>query len=183
MKATGNLKDEHEGIKLMLRIMEKIICDVGKGNSLNTEHFEHILEFLTEFADKCHHGKEEEILFPLLEAKGLSKENGPLGRMLQEHELVRELIHNMKNSCDEYKNGNDGAVSGIISNSKAYIQLLHNHIEKENNVLFMMADRVLDETVQNEVFEAFEKYETDVIGTGRHEEFHRLLRELRDIYL
>jgi len=183
MKATGNLKEEHEGIKLMLRIIEKIVADIEKGKALNSDHFDHILEFLTVFADKCHHGKEEKILFPLLEEKGLSKENGPLGRMLQEHDLGRELIRNMKNSLDEYKRGRDKAVSGIISNSKAYIQLLRNHIEKENNVLFMMADRVLDEKIQNEVYEAFEKYETDIIGTGTHEKFHRLLKDLRDHYL
>ncbi len=183
MKATGNLKEEHEGIKLMLRIIEKIVDDIEKGKSLNSDHFDHILEFLTVFADKCHHGKEEGILFPLLEEKGLSKENGPLGRMLQEHDLGRELIRNMKNSLDDYKKGNDKSVNGIITNSKAYIQLLRNHIEKENNVLFMMADRVLNETIQNEVYEAFEKYETDVIGTGTHERFHRLLKDLRDHYL
>jgi len=66
MKATQQLKDEHEGIKIMLTIMEKISNDIGKGKDLNKDPYAKIIEFIKGFADKCHHGKEEDILFPAM---------------------------------------------------------------------------------------------------------------------
>jgi hemerythrin-like domain-containing protein len=183
MKATENLREEHEGIKLMLKIMGKIVDDLEKGKDLQNEHFEKIIDFNNGFIEKCHHMKEEGILFPTLEEKGIAKKGGPIGMMLHEHQLGREFNRNLSNAFNEYKNGNESALSGIISNTKDYIQLLRSHIEKENDVLFMMANKVLDKNLQSEMFKAFEKYEEDVIGAGKHEEYHKLLKELKNMYL
>lgn len=183
MKATQQLKDEHEGIKLMLNIMETISNDLEKGKELNINHYEKILEFIKGFADKCHHGKEEDILFPSLIEHGMSKEGGPIAVMLYEHQLGRSHIKDLSLAFEEFKKGNKQAINNIISSSTDYVELLRNHIEKENNVLFMMADRVLNETEQSNIFEAFEKLEDEKIGVGKHEEFHKLLKELRSIYL
>jgi len=183
MKATENLKEEHEGIKLMLKIMEKIIADLEKGKDLQIEHFEQIIDFISGFVEKCHHMKEEGILFPTLEEKGIMKKGGPIGMMLHEHQLGREFSRNFSNAFIEYKNGNKSVLPDILSNAKDYIQLLNSHIEKENDVLFVMANKVLDKNLQSEMFKAFEKYEEDVIGAGKHEGYHKLLRELKNIYL
>jgi hemerythrin-like domain-containing protein len=183
MKATQQLKDEHEGIKLMLNIMEVICNDLEKGKDLNMDHFEKILDFIKGFADKCHHGKEEDILFPDLINHGLPKEGGPISVMLYEHQLGRDHIRRLSNAFNELKNGNKRSVSDIISSSRNYIELLRNHIEKENNILFMMADRVLNEKEQAGIFEEFEKLEIEKIGAGKHEEYHKILKELKNTYL
>jgi hemerythrin-like domain-containing protein len=183
MKATQQLKDEHEGIKLMLNIMETISNDLEKGKELNINHYEKIVEFIKGFADKCHHGKEEDILFPVLIDHGMSKEGGPIAVMLHEHQLGRDHIGSLSIAFDEYKKGNNHAVKNIISSSMSYVDLLRNHIEKENNILFMMADKVLNETEQLKIFDAFEKLEIEKIGIGKHEEYHHLLKELKSIYL
>ena len=183
MKATQQLKDEHEGIKLMLKIIEKISGDLGKGKNLNMEHYKKIIEFIKGFADKCHHGKEEDILFPALVNHGMSNESGPIAVMLHEHQLGRSHIKVLSDAFEEFTNGNKQAINTIVSSSMDYVELLRNHIEKENNILFMMADRVLNEAEQSEIFDAFEKLEVEKIGIGKHEEYHRLLKELKDIYL
>lgn len=183
MKATQQLKDEHEGIKLMLRIMEKIAMGVEQGKELNTAHYERIIDFLKGFADKCHHGKEEDILFPELERHGIPNEGGPVGVMLNEHVKGREYIKALADALEEYKAGNKSAAKGIVEASTGYVLLLRNHIEKENNVLFTMADKVLDEKEQSEIYEAFERLEVEKIGAGKHEEYHKLLKELKDVYL
>ena len=64
MKATDELKKEHEGIKLMLRVLQAVAGKVNLGDRVNPEHIDGILEFLSIFVDKCHHAKEEEFLFP-----------------------------------------------------------------------------------------------------------------------
>jgi hemerythrin-like domain-containing protein len=183
MKATQQLKDEHEGIKLMLNIMETISNDLEKGKGLNPDHFEKILEFIKGFADKCHHGKEEDILFPAMVNHGIPKEGGPIAVMLYEHRLGRDHIKSLSSAFEEFKGGNMSAINGIISSSRGYVELLRNHIEKENNILFMMADRALNEKEQLKIFDAFEKLEVEKIGIGKHEEFHKLLKELKSIYL
>jgi hemerythrin-like domain-containing protein len=183
MKATQQLKDEHEGIKLMLNIMEAISNNLDKGKELNLNHYGKVLDFIKGFADKCHHGKEEDILFPALIDHGMSKEGGPIAVMLYEHQLGRSHIKDLSLAFEEFKSGNKKAIKNIISSSMDYVGLLRNHIEKENNILFMMADRVLNETEQSKIFDAFEKLEIEKIGNGKHEEFHNLLKELKSIYL
>ena len=71
MKATGQLRDEHGGIKVMLDVMERVCDTLKTTGGIDTEHFDGILEFLKVFVDKCHHGKEEELLFPALVAAGI----------------------------------------------------------------------------------------------------------------
>ncbi len=183
MKATQQLKEEHEGIKIILSVMEKISGELGKGKELNADHFAKIIEFLKGFADKCHHGKEEDILFPAMINQGVPKKGGPIAVMLMEHQMGRGYIKSMSDAFDDYKSGNKNAIKEIISNMMSYVNLLRSHIEKENNILFMMADRVISETEQSALFDAFEKLEIEKIGLGKHEEYHHLLKELKDIYL
>lgn len=183
MKATQQLKDEHEGIKIMLNIMEKISNDLGKGKDLNKDHYTKIIEFIKGFADECHHGKEEDILFPAMISHGIPKESGPIAAMLNEHQQGRDHIKSLCNAFEEFKNGNKHAVNNIIKSSMNYVELLRNHIEKENSVLFMMADKALNEAEQSKIFDAFEVLEVEKIGAGKHEEYHHLLKELKNIYL
>jgi hemerythrin-like domain-containing protein len=179
MKATEDLKQEHEGILLMLNIMEQI----SAMNELNTVHLAQIIDFIKTFADKCHHGKEEDLLFPKLIEKGIDKENGPIGVMLFEHEQGRKYIQELSNSFENYKNGDKSAIVGIKDNMNKYINLLRNHISKENNMLFNMADKVLSVEEQDNLFEEFEKIEIERIGVGKHEEYHQLLKLLKKEYL
>jgi len=124
MKATQQLKDEHEGIKLMLNIMEKISINLGEGKNLNTEHYGRIIEFLKGFADKCHHGKEEDILFPAMTQHGIPNEGGPIAVMLNEHQMGRGYIKSLSSAFDEFKNGNKFVIDSIISSSMDYVHLL-----------------------------------------------------------
>jgi len=182
MKATQQLKDEHEGVKVMLHILGEVCRQLETTGNLNQEHFESILEFLSVFVDKCHHGKEEELLFPALEAAGIPK-YGPISVMLHEHQVGRNYVKAMSEAFAGYKRGNKSLSQGIIHNAHDYIFLLDNHIVKENNVLFVMADNRLSEIIHDELFEGFEKIEEERIGIGKHEEFHGLLEKLSGIYL
>jgi len=180
MKATEELKKEHRGIELMLHVLSAVSEKVGRGESMHLPHIDGIMEFLTVFIDKCHHGKEEEFLFPALEAAGVARDGGPIGVMLSEHEQGRRLVARLRQCMADYQSGDKQAAAGIQQTVKAYVDLLNQHIAKEDTVLFPMADARLDASQDPTLFEAFERLERKRIGAGKHESFHALLDQLQD---
>lgn len=183
MKATDELKKEHKGIELMLRIVGAISDKSARGEEISVQHLSDIMEFLTVFVDKCHHGKEEEFLFPALEAAGIAREGGPIGVMLHEHEQGRKLVADLKAAVSGLRTGDTAAGTAIAETGNQYIALLTDHIAKENNMLFKMADERLESSQDERLVASFEKIEHDRIGIGKHEEFHALLEKLQDVYL
>ena len=183
MKATQQLKDEHQGVLLMLDILEEISQRLKKGQQVDLTHLNQILEFLQVFVDKCHHSKEEELLFPALEESGIPKEDGPIGMMLVEHDMGRGDIKGLREAILKYENGEGKAAGEIAKNTQKYIVLLREHIDKEDNILYMMADMHLDEVIQKRLAKEFEKVEMEKIGAGKHQQFHKLLDNLKEIYL
>jgi hemerythrin-like domain-containing protein len=178
MKVSEDLRNEHEGVLLSLKILEKICVD-----RLPIQHVEQLLEFFRIFVDKCHHGKEEDLLFPALEAVGVAKEGGPIGVMLAEHQMGRDFVKEIARALDKVKSGDINETNKVIENATNYIKLLRQHIDKENTVLFVMADSKIPETKQAEMLKGFEEIEEKRVGHGKHEEFHKMLHSLRDEYL
>jgi hemerythrin-like domain-containing protein len=92
-------------------------------------------------------------------------------------------VAKFKDAVSVLKTGDHSAAADIAETGNQYVALLTDHIAKENNVLFKMADERLDGSQDERLFEAFEQLERDRIGVGKHEEFHALLEELQDVYL
>jgi len=183
MTPAEQLQDEHQGILIMLRVLGQVCNRIESKKRVEAEHLERIVEFLRVFADKCHHGKEEDLLFPALERAGVPKEQGPIGVMLAEHRQGRGFIRGMAEALDRQKKGDPKALPSYAENARNYIALLTQHIDKENNVLFPMAEKVLSKETQEQLVEGFEKIEEERIGPGTHEEFHKLLHHLQEVYL
>lgn len=183
MKATCLLKAEHEGIQIMLRVLEKVFSRIKTGEGFELQQFESILEFLKVFVDRCHHGKEEDLLFPALEAAGIANKGGPIGQMLAEHEQGRRYIAAMEAAFKAFQEGKFGAEAHVSEQAALYAQLLNQHIYEENNVLFPMADSLLSAERQDSLYEEFEKLEEEKIGKGVHEQFHKLLNDLARTHL
>ncbi|MDO8638058.1 MAG: hemerythrin domain-containing protein [Candidatus Daviesbacteria bacterium] len=183
MKATEQLKEDHQGVKLALSILEKINLKLKKGENVNLKHLEQLLEFIRVFVYKCHHGKEEDLLFPAMEKAGVPNEGGPISMMLEEHNLGRNYVKNFAKAIEEYKIGDPRAAKQIIKNTNGYITLLKEHIDKEDNILYMIADAHLSVKTQKDLLEKFEIIENEKVGRGKHEEFHKMLNNLQKIYL
>lgn len=184
MKPIEDLKMEHEAVKITLRVLDSICKEAEKSGELaNPEHLEQLIEFFATFVDRCHHGKEEELLFPALEEVGVSREGGPIGLMLKEHQQGRDAVAKMNTALGKYREGNREAVFDFTNNARVYITLLSQHIDKENNVLFALADNNLSDEKQLELWEGFEKIETQKIGPGKHEAFHQMIESMERIYL
>lgn len=183
MVATEDLKAEHEGIRLMLQVLTKICEILDSGKPADPVHLDRIMEFLTVFVDRCHHGKEEDFLFPELEKQGISKGDGLLGVLLTEHEEGRGFVKRMSEAAENINRGGTFGPFIFKDNSSKYADLLSRHINKENDILFPLADKGLSKEMQDRLKESFDNLEKDRIGIGKHEEFHSLLSELKKIYL
>ena len=183
MTPTEDLINEHKAIKVMLSIMSKIAENIKANKGYYIKDVEQIVDFLKTFADKCHHGKEENVLFPALVLAGIPKKNGPIGVMLQEHTFGRGYIKEINRGLENCKLGDTCSSELIAANLTNYVNLLQNHIQKEENILFPMANKTLSEQRQKEIFEQFEKIEEDVVGHGVHEQYHELLNQLKIKYI
>ena len=183
MTAIEELKAEHQAVLMTIRILDQIISKLEVGQAIDLRHMDQILEFFQVFVDKCHHGKEEMVLFPALEEAGIQGEGGPIGVMLYEHERGRSYVQGLKIGVVGYRAGKVDALAEIIKNARNYGRLLTAHIEKENHVLYVMAERVLSADKMAEMAKSFIRIEELEIGPNKHEEFHANLHVLRDIYL
>jgi len=170
--------DEHRGIERMLKAMEKALPRLEGGDGSTVPLFVQGVDFLRHFADQCHHHKEEKVLFPLLAEKGVPVEGGPVGVMLHEHEQGRRYIRIMDEAIQRYQAGDAAALKDLATAARGYIDLLRVHIQKEDNVLFQMANRLLSPEEQRDLVKTFDQVETEVIGPGTHERYHQMLDSL-----
>jgi hemerythrin-like domain-containing protein len=173
-KATQDLMKEHDAILHVFTIIDKMLSTDTKEDVEIFKFGDELIFFLKTFADKCHHGKEEDYIFKELVARGIPNEGGPIGVMLQEHQQGREYISIMNKSLETKD------LINFKANAAKYRDHMRNHIDKENNALFVMADKLLDDARQNELFEKFEVHEETVIGHGIHEELHSMIHQWED---
>ncbi len=164
MTVTAVLKEEHRLIERMLAVMEAAGRRLESGEPVRAGLLREAVDFVRTFADKNHHGKEEDNLFPRLEERGVPKEGGPLGMMLHEHDLGRGFIRAIDGAIEAYESGDDAAAQVIAENIRSYTQLLTEHVWKEENVLFPMADQVLSADDQRDLAERFERVDAEVSG-------------------
>lgn len=162
------LHREHDAILRMLDTTEEVAQLLLEGKPVAPEILTGLLEFFQLFADRCHHSKEEQHLFPALERHGVPREGGPVGVMLHEHETGRGLLRVMA----------EGADREVAEAIRAYGSLLRAHISKENEILFPIAEQVLAEEEQRAIVQAFDALEQVVVGPGIHEQLLAKLAEL-----
>jgi hemerythrin-like domain-containing protein len=183
MRPTEKLTEEHKSIKEGIQVLEKICQKLESGDRVDPEHIEKTIEFIRGFADKCHHYKEEDQLYIEMEKAGIPSEDGAVGEMLAEHDMGRGFVRGMSEAVVNYGMGDAAVTSVIVDNARNYISLLTGHIDKEDNILFPLADAHLSEEKQRELEVEFERIDRETIGTDKIAEFHSILNRLKDIYL
>jgi hemerythrin-like domain-containing protein len=183
MTPTQELSHEHQAVRRMLAILHRACDRIEAGTPVDPAHLESAVEFIRIFADKCHHGKEEDLLFPAMVKAGIPSEGGPIGVMLAEHVKGRQYVKALAEAIPGYRAKTPGADKAVVREARGYANLLDPHIHKEDFVLYPMADRVLGQATQDVLSAAFEKVEEEVVGHGVHEKLHALLDELERIYV
>lgn len=154
-RPTEILSNDHKNVLEKLKIMEQAIKDMKSPNSKKT--FADLNDFFNNEVE-LHFKKEEQALFPEIE-KFIPREGGPVGVMLMEHEDLYKYRDDLFKGVEMLlKDENNTVAAAIIKENGAnYINLLREHIYKEDNMLFMMADMHLDEEQINEIMKKFEE--------------------------
>lgn len=180
MKATDVLTHEHRAIEIVLDGFDKASRLLEEGEHVDLSLMADCLDFATGFADRCHHAKEEQELFKVLEARGISSEGGPIGVMLHDHDEGRHLLKCIGKDLDKLTQGDHSARQPLAEAMKCYAALMRNHIAKEDQVLFVLASRVLTDEDDEKLVDAFERLEETQIGHAVHERYHRMLDDLKE---
>lgn len=169
MKSIDRLVAEHDIIERGLSVLEKAVALIDSGQSIPGDFATWAPTFFAQFADKCHHAKEEDVFFPLLKERGIPEQGGPIGVMLHEHDFGRDCVSRMRESSQA--TSFDGP--GFAVAAREFIPLLRQHIFKENNILFRMAANVMSQADDAEVFDNFRDVEERRGLTGRRERYER----------
>ncbi|MDP2730165.1 MAG: hemerythrin domain-containing protein [Dehalococcoidales bacterium] len=157
-KPTDILRQEHENVLQKLDALEGVISRLHEKDAIAAQLKDLASFFNTDFW--THFAKEEEALFPELE-KFIPRDAGPVGVMLMEHDELRKTNTEIQRAIDEYFTGSDSLqASAVIQNhGNSFIMVLRDHINKENNILFMMADMHLDGSQEATVLKRFDEIE------------------------
>ena len=151
MKPTKILSEEHKNIIKIIGALNKECGSLESGKPLDKEFFIKAVDFIKNYADKFHHAKEEDILFK--EFNKSQSHCNPAEQMLYEHDLGRNFVKGMEQASKENNK------EKLMENARGYSQLLQEHIYKEDNILYPMADEALNEKTQKSMLEKFKKLE------------------------
>ena len=140
---TAILRDQHKKILKVADVLEQVLA-AGQAAPLDFDAVADCVSFIRLFADALHHGKEEDLLFPALEAKGMPRDGGPIAVMLHEHKLGRGFVGTMVAELPAAREGDHSAQAKLADAGSSYIHLIRDHIMKEDGILFGMADQMID---------------------------------------
>ena len=171
-QAITELVAEHDAILAALRLLERLAAHAQRHGHAAGETDE-LLGFFREFLDRCHHGKEETLLFPAMLAAGLASHGGFVAELHAEHVEGRARLAALAQAATP------AAFAAAVAD---YAALLRAHIDKENAVFFPMAERLLGAATLAELQRGFAAHERQVLGAGRHAELHALLQRLQARY-
>jgi len=152
---TAELREEHQLILRVVDVLEEIIRRGSTGGEVDAEGVSSCITFFRQFTDACHHGKEEGLLFPELEAHGMPVEGGPIAVMLEEHRIGRELVGRMADAVEAVTAGDEDATARLWRAARNYVDMIRGHILKEDGVLFDMADMMIVGPACRQLCEAY----------------------------
>lgn len=177
MDALERLKDEHKYIIQVVEALEGFTRKISETGEVPVKDINDSVEFIREFADRCHHGKEEKLLFPQLEKHGMDREVGPTAIMLIEHDEGRGFISDLKEALKDYEKGYDSK-ERIVASIEGFTSLLRTHINKENMALFEMGKDLIPESEKQKLAEEFEQTDKE-FGYDKIEGYKKRAQELK----
>lgn len=178
IKSIDLMVEEHKNIKRMLMVIRKYCYKVLKNEDINYEDFFQLIDFVRNYADKHHHGKEENFLFNKMTA-----ELGPVAEklvrhgMLVEHDLGRLHMQELEAAVKKVIEGDDEARLDVIANAISYTHLLQRHIDKEDNVVYTFAQKNLSKESIEVLDRESEQFEQDAGREKTQEKYLKILEE------
>ena len=173
--STASLRRDHELIEKVIKAMEATVQLLNDGKQIPESILTPVIDFSKNFTDVCHHSKEENALFPALEQAGMPRNMGPIAMMLMDHERSREIAKYMEESAKEYIDS--GNATNLINYMKQYVEHITEHLWKENNRLFLMAEARLQYVSEKVDKQLNEIEDSKLKETGKSREHYEKLVE------
>ena len=152
---TKVMVDEHQLILRMIALVEKNTALLEQGRFRNWQFYLDAVDFIRNYADRFHHAKEEDVLFVELIANGMPEKQSPIEAMHMEHDQGRAHVRAIEAAAQKALAGEPGQGAIIAEHAKGYAALLRGHIDKEDNILYPLAERVLPEGVRERMLAAY----------------------------
>jgi len=161
---TQVMSDEHQLILRMIALVENNTALMEQGKFRDWQFFLDAVDFIRSYADRFHHAKEEDVLFIALIDNGMPEKQSPIEAMHMEHDQGRAYVRAMEMAAQQALAGEPGQVPLIAENARGYAALLRDHIDKEDHVLYPLAERVLPEEVRAAMLQAYGEAEAQAPG-------------------
>lgn len=175
MQPIGPLMKEHRLIEKFIGIMSKELEKIKQERQADVDFIEKVLDFIKIYADKCHHGKEEQILFLRLDKKPLiSEHHRTLQELLAEHKYARGVVNNLQQAKVRYSEGNVDSIPSIMEAMEELILFYPRHIEKEDKHFFLPVMNYFSPAEQEKMLADFWEFDRTLI----HDTYKNLLTEL-----
>lgn len=178
MKPTEILIEEHRVIERVLMALEKAASRLSRGETVYLRFFSGTSTLIHGFNDSYHYKKEEKVLLPVLIANGLPKDSGPVALMLAEHEEGRRFAHRLHVMIERFQGGEVHARDQVVLSALAYVSLVRRHMQKEEEVLFPLVEKVIPADRQEQIIQAFEQFEREENGPEMHEKYYGMADRL-----
>jgi hemerythrin-like domain-containing protein len=178
MKATQMLMDEHRIIERVLGALEQAAALADEGQPVRPGLFLEATDFIRDFADGSHHHKEEGVLFGAMIEAGVPVNGGPIAVMLAEHEQARDLTRAMREAAEQWASGDEQARRRATRAAHSYAALLRQHIAKEDQILFPLADRTIPAEKHDQVLLDYSSVEPMDVRAAVHAKYVALADSL-----
>jgi hemerythrin-like domain-containing protein len=169
---TDKLEVEHRVIAKIILVVSMMADQLDAGQSVNVEILQRIVEFMRIYVDQFHHGKEEQLLFPLLVRRGVPTRGCPIEALTHEHVIGKELVAGLSEAILGYQKYGPVAEDTLVKSLRGLADLYTNHIWKENYLLFPMTNKILGSDDLNALSREFEKMERE-FTPALHESLER----------
>jgi hemerythrin-like domain-containing protein len=168
---------EHRFIERMIRIMSKELDKIEQKGEVDLAFIETAIDFIRNYADKRHHGKEEDILFRDLDKKQLAIEHKRImGELVKEHVLGRNNIKKLVTAKENYAQGNKNALNDIAENMWLLVKFYPNHIEKEDKHFFIPCMDYFTEQERNSMLKECEEFDKKLVQV----EYEKIVEQLEE---
>ena len=172
------LMNEHRLIERALGSLETCAIEIGSGLALERSVARDFADFLRGYADAWHHGKEEDILFARMVERGFSTETGPVAVMLHEHREGRALVGTIRSIGEGGGDVAPAEAAAFVASARGFVPLLRQHIQKEDNILYPMSQRVLTPAEFETMLADFAAFEAKAGADGTRDRLEALAEHL-----
>ena len=175
MMPIGPLMIEHRLIERMIDVMKEELLLIEKEKKADPEFIEMAVDFIRTYADRCHHGKEEDILFRDLGVKKLTDDHRrTMEELVEEHTWGRKMTARLVEANTRYVQGNKEALSAIMDCIKTLIEFYPKHIEKEDKHFFYPCMDYFTKAEQDQMLSEFYEFDRNMI----HEKYRKVVDQL-----